>query len=257
MTFPLDVIKVDEKFIIGSEISSKGNQAKFRYRDKWIKIDGLGYESLAECICSDMLEVMGIAHVAYYPCLVDIGEKVHGCYSFDYCEDKREITLAKVLMQLVGEHGLNFLFKDKPTEQRIEAVYHLLSPYIDSDEFYNYIYTLLSFDALVLNEDRHLNNISFFYGSGRLHPTPIYDNGAALLSDTREYYGYPLDAPTSKLIRKVKAKPFSASFKKQTFCELSIPWENILEIINRYEDIYDKSIIRRVHEVLYYTMKGR
>ena len=73
---------------------------------------------------------------------------------------------------------------------------------------------LLAFDALILNENRHTNNILFLY-----HPiektwqlAPIFDNGLSLLSDEKDYTpGKPLTI----LKRKVKAKPFNSSFSKQ------------------------------------------
>ena len=73
---------------------------------------------------------------------------------------------------------------------------------------------LLAFDALILNEDRHTNNILFLYNpvekSWQL--APIFDNGLNLLSDEKDYTpGKPLMI----LKRKVKAKPFNSSFSKQ------------------------------------------
>lgn len=73
---------------------------------------------------------------------------------------------------------------------------------------------LLAFDALILNENRHTNNILFLY-----HPiektwqlAPIFDNGLSLLSDEKDYTpGKPLTI----LKRKVKAKPFNSNFSKQ------------------------------------------
>ena len=73
---------------------------------------------------------------------------------------------------------------------------------------------LLAFDALILNEDRHTNNILFLY-----HPVdkswqlaPIFDNGLSLLSDENDYTP---GKPITILKRKVKAKPFNSSFLKQ------------------------------------------
>lgn len=73
---------------------------------------------------------------------------------------------------------------------------------------------LLAFDALILNEDRHTNNILFLYNpiekSWQLAPT--FDNGLSLLSDEKDYApGKPLTI----LKHKVKAKPFNSSFSKQ------------------------------------------
>src|SRR5690606_24507191 len=73
---------------------------------------------------------------------------------------------------------------------------------------------LLAFDALILNEDRHTNNILFLYNpvEKTWQLAPIFDNGLSFLSDEKDYApGKPLTI----LKRKVKAKPFNSSFSKQ------------------------------------------
>ena len=51
-------------------------------------------------------------------------------------------------------------------------------------EFGVYLCKLLTIDALFLNEDRHTHNIAVLLDpDGKYHYCPIFDNGAALLSD--------------------------------------------------------------------------
>ena len=72
----------------------------------------------------------------------------------------------------------------------------------------------LAFDALILNEDRHTNNLLFLYhfklDTWKL--APLFDHGLSLLSDVKDY---PLGVDINILKRKVKAKPFNTNFKKQ------------------------------------------
>lgn len=240
---------------IKNQTTSKGNQSKWHYGDIWIKEDYLGYESLAECICSDLLSVLNIPHVQYFPCkivIVDLDSTVLGCYSYDYRGENREITLAKVLKNIYGKQYSKF-FRDKSTEERIEFVLTALEPHIDRQTLTSYLSVLLNFDALVLNEDRHLNNISFFCEGDKLTPTLIYDNGAALLSDIKSPTGYPLEQSAIKLMRKVKSKPFSTEFKKQTAClpyPINIPYSTAISILSKYKEVYEANIINRVREVL-------
>ena len=54
---------------------------------------------------------------------------------------------------------------------------------------------LLTFDALILNEDRHTNNILFLYDPTQKswQLAPIFDNGLSLLSVEKDYpTGKPL-----------------------------------------------------------------
>ena len=73
---------------------------------------------------------------------------------------------------------------------------------------------LFAIDALILNEDRHANNILFLYDPKEKTwaLAPIFNNGLSLLSDEKDYLpGKPLTI----LKRKVKAKPLNSSFIKQ------------------------------------------
>lgn len=243
-----------DKDAIRTQTTSKGNQSKWHYGNIWIKEDYLGYESLAECICSDLLSILNIPHVQYFPCKIiidDLRSEVLGCYSYDYRGNNREITLAKILKDIYGKQYSKY-FRDKSTEERIEFVLASLEPYIDRQSLAYYLSVLLNFDAFVLNEDRHLNNISFFCDGDKLTPTPIYDNGAALLSDVKSPMGYTLEQPTLKLMRKVKSKPFSTEFKKQTLClpySIDLPYSTAVSIINKYRDIYDTDFINRVRDI--------
>lgn len=73
---------------------------------------------------------------------------------------------------------------------------------------------MLAFDAFILNEDRHTNNILFLFDpkSEVWQFAPLFDNGLSLLSDVKDY---PFSMPLNILKRKVKAIPFRSSFKKQ------------------------------------------
>ena len=59
---------------------------------------------------------------------------------------------------------------------------------------------MLAFDALVLNEDRHTNNLLFLYDfkldTWKL--APLFDHGLSLLSDVKDY---PIDVDI-KILRE-------------------------------------------------------
>jgi hypothetical protein len=59
---------------------------------------------------------------------------------------------------------------------------------------------MLAFDAFILNEDRHTNNILFLFDpiSENWSLAPIFDNGLSLLSDVKDY---PLGTPMTILKR--------------------------------------------------------
>lgn len=112
-----------------------------------------------------------------------------------------------------------FEFKDMDLDEYISnsstdiAILKIKEALNLDDKFIENIGKMLLLDALILNEDRHFNNICFVIESnGSLRLTPIFDNGGALLSDTRDY---PLITQDFINIRNVKSKPFSTRFSNQ------------------------------------------
>lgn len=82
------------------------------------------------------------------------------------------------------------------------------------EDFGSYMSRLLTIDALFLNEDRHTHNIAVLLDDGgRYHYCPVFDNGAALLSDTT--MDYPMNGDLNELIEEPKAKTISQSFDEQ------------------------------------------
>ena len=67
-------------------------------------------------------------------------------------------------------------------------------------------------DSFFLNDDRHLNNIAVIEENNRFSYCPIFDNGAALLSDMQMLR---MDIMPKVLISELKARPFNTSFTRQ------------------------------------------
>ena len=94
---------------------------------------------------------------------------------------------------------------------------------------------MLAFDAFILNEDRHTNNILFLYDppTNEWELAPIFDNGLSLLSDVKDY---PLGKPMSILKRLVQAKPFNSSFSKQLSLYHGRPFIDADALVNNLEN---------------------
>lgn len=199
----VDVSKRDRVIINGH--SSKGYQNKWKVNDVFIKQDCLGYESVAEAMVSTLLRWTDIPkedYVTYEVCMIyeDQFPLGRGCCSNDFIKGKSEVSLLR-LMQF---HGLDI--NTSYDDIRIE-LYDTLG--FDIKE---YVDRLLALDAITRNEDRHLNNITFLYEDGVYKPSPIFDNGAACLSDL---VAYPMDRDFDNAYESVLAKPFNSSFTRQ------------------------------------------
>ena len=256
---PLKSFIVCEDEVLIQESSSKGNQVKFCKEGYWIKQDTLGYESLAECVTSDILELLNWDHVTYGPCKVvyaDTGRIVRGCYSEDALKGATEITLGRAI-EKIGHTSVSELWSDCTTiGEKCVKLSEVLEPFITSSELNLYLARLVLIDALTMNEDRHTHNIAFTLADERLIPMPIFDNGAAFCSDIVTPSGYPMDMRVSECLALVASKPFSRSFDEQAAYFLSLgncdfwPPESILSIPTQYAQYYDGSIIERVTNIL-------
>ena len=82
-----------------------------------------------------------------------------------------------------------------------------------------YLDTMLVFDYLICNEDRHLNNFGVLKNmrDNSYRFPPLFDNGYALGFMQAEY------KPVEQYLYACKAKPFSTSFSKQLHLVENLP----------------------------------
>lgn len=231
--------------------SSKGNQPKWRVDDNWIKQDFLGYEGVAEVLASNILECTTLppnAYTIYRPCkiITETGEH-SGCY----CKDFRGNLSEKSLGRLLELYNIDFIGDTKGLSLEDSFSYLLTiiqaMTGITKDVSDAYLRVLFAFDALTLNEDRHLNNILFLTDGFSFPFSPIYDNGLAFLSDVR---AYPYQTSLSVLERKVKPVLLTRSFTKHASLYKSVPFidkQKLINFLNQYEDYYARagSLLRR------------
>ena len=78
--------------------------------------------------------------------------------------------------------------------------------------FPQYLTLLFEIDGLVLNDDRHLNNIAVIARDSCFDYCPIFDQGAGLLSNVM--YN-PFEIIPKSLIAQAKARPFQTTFNRQ------------------------------------------
>lgn len=213
-------IPTDAKRIIGT--SSKGDQSKWRIGNKWVKQNTRGYEGQAEVLASLVLKCSTLDcsnYVVYKPCIIQLadGEQFDGCYSLDFRGTKQEVTLERLFEANFSSTDPITSNETLSTTEKFEQLMTQVEQHTGLDVRHR-IAQLFAFDALILNEDRHTNNILFLYDPKEKtwELAPIFDNGLSLLSDEKDYVpGKPLTILKRKVKRKVKAKPLNSSFTKQ------------------------------------------
>lgn len=186
--------------------TSGGVQKKFIENGYCYKIDRLGYESVSEVIISELEScIEGFKYIDYEFANINNG---HACKSKEYKVKGLEITLHRLLEEVVN---CSVLYEDYDGVELLNRIEGILSVYHNYNP-HRYFGKLIKLDAITLNSDRHTNNISFIRNNNTILPMPVYDNGAALLSDIKTY---PLVIGRLSMVSKVMSKPFSNNFDEQ------------------------------------------
>ena len=201
-----------------AETSSKGNQEKWydKNTNKWYKLDQFGYEALAETIISRFLEKSNIPFpfAKYEMERLNVHSRERtGCSSDNFLKDGESIiTLSHLFSRNLGGSLKEALEKLPSDKKRIQYLAEETANITNLQKFPEYLTLLFEIDALFLNDDRHLNNIAVIEKNGKFDYCPIFDNGAALLSNIQLS---PMDIDPKGLIKNVVARPFNTSFTRQ------------------------------------------
>lgn len=202
-----------------AETSSKGNQEKWLENGKWYKLDQFGYEALAEVMTSRILEQSNIERdtpftfVRYEMQTV----KVHGfqrtaCVSRNFLQSGQSIlTVNALFRQLSVTPLIKQLGKLPSDKRRMAYLASAVSEMTGLADFDKYLALLFEIDALILNDDRHLNNIAVLEENGRFLYCPIFDNGAGLLSNMQTLRA---DIDPKGLMKSLTASPFQMTFNR-------------------------------------------
>ncbi|WP_455721457.1 hypothetical protein [Agathobacter sp.] len=260
----IELFKSDEKLL--NRNSSKGNQLKWNNSGIWYKADYTGYEGLAEFLISHLLECSSLDQnefVVYEPEQIRYKSSIYnGVKSRDFLyDDWQIITLDRLFHTVYGKKLSEMVWHIHDVKARLEYLVQQVERLTGLRNFGIYMNKLLTIDALFLNEDRHMHNIAVLMnGKGDYSYCPVFDNGAALLSDTT--MDYPLGDDVYDLMKSVKAKTVSRDFDEQLDVSDELYGCNLHFVFSKKEvkglldqmGCYDPLIRKRVETVVYYQM---
>ena len=195
--------------------SSKGNQLKWFYNGYWYKADNNGYEGLSEYVTSKLLTRSSLKSrefVDYEPEEINYENRVFkGCRSRTFLkEEQRLITLQRLYQAYYSKDLQDEMSEIYNPVEKCERLVNIVENLTGLKNFGSYLLKMVLIDALFLNEDRHYHNIAFIEENGTYSYCPIFDNGAALLSDTR--LDYPLEGDELEMIKNVRSKTIMEDF---------------------------------------------
>lgn len=242
--------------------SSKGNQLKWLHGDNWYKADYAGYEGLAEYVVSQLLQYSDLGHneyVLYQTEEIRYKKQVlKGCRSRNFLPaDCQLLTLERMFQNAYGESLYKMVYRIRDVAERLRFLVEMTERMTGKKNAGLYFAKMLTIDALFLNEDRHLHNVAMITDpAGGYEYCPIFDNGAALLSDTT--MDYPLGGDIYEMIGEVQAKTVSSNFDEQLDAAEELYGQRLhftfgekqLREILDCETHYDKAVKDRVFEVI-------
>jgi len=224
-----------EDFLEIQSSSSKGDQRKWKRLDNALYIKEQLFEDFTfwkdnyiEVLSSDILRQLNTPYsfADYYLCtIVDSSDKItQGCVSSNFVPENHDlITLNRIL----NKEGIVWNPKSSTKdcwEQLCDLAYSVSD--INCKE---YLATQFLVDYLLLNVDRHLNNIAFLIdlNTGKYSPAPMFDFGRGLLEGELNTYNLPIP----KAVEKTRLKPFG--YKAEKVIDVIL---NDVDILSKFDN---------------------
>ena len=213
------IVKLYTRDVVAAT-SSKGNQEKWydKETNAWYKLDRIGFEALSEAVASEILrkysnieKELGYQIVPYHIDSVDVHKaKRNASISPNFLKEGQSIQTAyHILKRVLGPDYQKVLADEKTIPNRLKKIVDTIEAISGLQNFGQYLTLLFEVDALIANEDRHLNNIAIIEENGTYQYCPLFDNGEGFMLDNVKY---PFDVETKGLMKHLRAKPFQCRF---------------------------------------------
>ena len=155
--------KISKEYIVKQQGTSEGTQIKYKKGDYWYKKDKSGCEGLVEYLVSNFLRYTNLnaeEYVVYEYGTIN-GEK--GCRSKKFLKSNEElITLYRLYFNEYGRDLSQVINEMDEMEERIDYVILFVEKSCGINIF-EYLKKVLTVDMIILNEDRHLNNLALIF----------------------------------------------------------------------------------------------
>lgn len=221
-----------------------GTQKKYYDKGCWYKENRAGYEGRAEYLASKVLSCSNMNEYVEYECCKING--MEGCRCANFLKDGDSYISLQRLYDIYhgGQMSERIRLYDNVSE-RIEFVVGFVENTTGMN-IREYLGKLLTFDMLIVNVDRHFNNIGIVANSmeKQYKPAPVFDNGNSLLSDNGRY---DENVSLETNIEKAVGQPFCASLERQAM-ELDFGLKlNYWKLIERLKDEPDSRALEVLH----------
>ncbi|MBP8969146.1 MAG: hypothetical protein KBG42_07685 [Lachnospiraceae bacterium] len=242
-------ISLDGRYLITDNGTSDGTQIKYFVNNKWYKIDRYGGEGVCEELVSHILKLSNFdpdEYVSYESIRIN-GED--GCVSNNFLnENDSFITLYRLHFNIYGTDPALVTSK-MDYDDAIEYILNFVKANTKVD-ISTYLANTFVLDALILNEDRHFNNLGLIYDGTEFRPAPIFDNGKSLFIGNKNY---DPQKNMSENKNKAFAKAFSGSFElNRSFLESKASLKPNIPAIKKYlrtKDLKTDTVYSRLYNL--------
>lgn len=173
---------IENEYIVTQMGTSEGTQVKYKKGDYWYKKDSRGKEGLTEYLVSKLLTFSDLEtsdYILYEPGYIN---DISGCRSKNFLREREElVTFYRLYYNEFGKDLSQVLAGMESMEERIEHVLRFIKQSCGLD-VREYLKKVIMLDMLILNEDRHLNNLAVIFQGDHFICAPIFDNGVSLLT---------------------------------------------------------------------------
>ena len=138
----------------------------------------------------------------------------NGCASLDFLlpGEAMILTLADLFRKGVGPDWQKTVSRLPNFQSKVHWMVEQTVRLAGLEHFGVYLTLLFGINMLFGNENRHLNNIAVLRRGERFSYCPLFDFGAGLLSNVRDY---PMEIEPKTLVRQLRARPLDTIFARQ------------------------------------------
>lgn len=235
--------KIGNEYMVFQNGSSEGTQVKFKKNNFWYKKDSQGNEGLAEYLASGVLKFSNLKENEFVEYEMGMINGRNGCRSRDFLpKGWSVITFYRLYYNEFGKNLAEVIAGFDSMEERMEYVIRFVKQSCGLDVT-DYLRKTLTLDMLILNEDRHLNNLAVIFAEDHFEIAPIFDNGISLLTANKSVnWKFGLEDN----VKRVIARPFCGSHEKMVGylgIGLKIDYQRLYQWLTNVPESREKEVL--------------
>lgn len=242
-------INIDSKYLVTDTGTSDGTQIKYFFDNNWYKIDRYGDEGICEDLVSTILNLSNYDKEKYLNYQSVLINNTPGCISKNFLSlNERFVTIYRLHLNVMGTDPAMVTSK-MDYDDAINYIIDFVKKQTNTD-ITEYLADTFTLDALILNEDRHFNNLGLIFDGSGYRTAPIFDNGKSLFIGNPRYDS---SKPISENKKIAFSKAFSGNFilnrnYLRKYSSLSFDYEKIIKYLES-KDLNTDNVYSRLYKL--------